>query len=169
MKKKLIFLISLTVISIFSFSQNKKKIIRSISVSFNTTANDKAKDSYLDISFYYLEEDSTYDDFGDGVVARQFASKEKIGGYWAVNSLNTVKLNLLVQKFDIEQHNDMKMELYFHTKNNDVWEFDYTVDMVYSDENGKIKTYKKEYTHQRLSQFSYNIKSNFMESFLNQK
>lgn len=130
---------------------------------FNTTTNEKAADSKLDIYIFYLEEQEINDDWDEGYHAVHIASKEKIGGNWKGQSSNKIKLDILVPGLDLEQHNDAELELRFYSNNGNTWQFDFILEIEYVDEAGKTKKISKEYKNQRLSQFSYKIEKKIFE------
>ncbi|MDN3657839.1 hypothetical protein QWZ08_19460 [Ferruginibacter paludis] len=142
--KKLILTVALG-IALFSltFAQTSKKEIRSVSVTFNTTSNDKDHDTYLDVYLNYHD----YQDNTDYYVAK----KNGIGGHWNNGSSNNVTLDM-AGKLDLEQHRDALIKLHISPNGNDKWEFDYTVNIVYVDEDGNARTLTKEFKGKILTQ-----------------
>jgi hypothetical protein len=142
--KKLTLTLTL-IIGLFSlaFAQAKKKELRSVSVTFNTTTNDKDHDTYLDVYLEYHD----YEDNTDYYIAK----KTGIGGHWNDHSSNTVTLDL-AGKYDLENYKNAFLKLHISPNGNDKWEFDYIVNVTYVDENGNSKTLTKEYKGKVLTQ-----------------
>ena len=95
--------------------------VTAISVTFDTTTNDKDHDTYLDISVFNNK----------GVI---LANKSGIGGHWDDHSTNIVSLDLknALLKSQVPAG---QVNLVIHPNGNDKWEFNYHIDIYYSDGN----------------------------------
>jgi hypothetical protein len=93
--------------------------IVSVSATFDTTTNDKDHDTYLDISV----------ENNRGVL---MANKTGIGGHWNDHSTNQVALDLknALKKSEVPAGT---IKLAIHPNGNDKWEFNYRIDIAYSD------------------------------------
>ena len=136
---------SIFIIGIVSltFAQTKKKEIRSITIAFNTTTNDKDHDTYLDVYLNFHD----YQDNTDYYIAK----KTGIGGHWNDHSSNVITLDLS-GKYDLENYKNAFMKLHISPNGNDKWEFDYIVNITYVDENNNSRTLTKEYKGKVLTQ-----------------
>ena len=142
--KKLLSLVSIVLLLHgHGFAQEKKKLIRNISVIFNTTTNDKDHDTYLSV---YLN----MHDYNDNV-DYYLAKKEGIGGHWNDHSENTVTLDL-AGDYDLEKYKNAFVKLVISPNGNDKWEFNYTVKITYVDENNQSRTLTKEFSGKVLTQ-----------------
>src|SRR5262249_22578285 len=87
--------------------------------TFDTTTNDKDHDTYLDVSVYNNR----------GMLIAQLTG---IGGHWNDHSTNVVNLDLKnkIKRSDVPAG---RVTLTIHPNGNDKWEFNYHVDLNYSD------------------------------------
>ena len=143
MKKLIIVMFFALVSNSVVFAQAKRKLIRNVTVTFNTTTNDKDHDTYLSVYF------NTHD-YADNV-DYFLAKKEGIGGHWNNNSVNTVTLDL-AGEYDLENYKNAFFRLTISPNGNDKWEFNYTVNVTYVDENNQSHTITKEFAGKILTQ-----------------
>ena len=101
--------------------QADEPVVTSVTATFDTTTNDKDHDTYLDVSVYNNR----------NVL---IAQKTGIGGHWNDHSTNTVTLDLknALKKSQIPAGN---VRLAIHPNGNDKWEFNYHIDITYSDDS----------------------------------
>ena len=93
--------------------------VQSVSATFDTTTNDKDHDTYLDVAVYN----------NGGVL---IADKTGIGGHWNDHTTNVVSLDLknALSKPDVPAG---AVRLDIHPNGNDKWEFNYHIDITWSD------------------------------------
>jgi hypothetical protein len=94
-------------------------VVTSVTAQFDTTTNDKDHDTYLDVQVFNNR-------------GTLIAQKTGIGGHWNDHSSNTVALDLsnALEKKDVPAG---KARLTIHPNGNDKWEFNYHIDITYSD------------------------------------
>ena len=143
MKKLLIAVGILCAFAVQVGAQTKQKKVRNVEVIFNTTTNDKDHDTYLYVSL-------NVHDFSDNA-DYYLAKKEGIGGHWNDHSTNSVTLDL-AGDYDLEKYKNAFMKLHISTNGNDKWEFNYTVKIIYVDENGQSHTLAKDFNGKVLTQ-----------------
>jgi hypothetical protein len=125
--------------AVFVPSKGEKRIsadepyVISVSAQFDTTTNDKDHDTLLDVSVFN----------NTGIL---IAQKTGIGGHWNDHTSAVVSLDLknALGKSKVPAG---RVDLAIHPNGNDKWEFNYHIDIVYSDSsvtekpfNGKVLT-----------------------------
>ena len=91
----------------------------SVSATFDTTTNDKDHDTDLDVNVYNNQ----------GVL---LAARTGIGGHWNDHSTHIVSLDLK-NALPKPQVPAGSVRLDIHPNGNDKWEFNYHIDLTYSD------------------------------------
>jgi len=93
--------------------------VSNVSATFDTTTNDKDHDTYLDVTVYNNR----------GTI---IAQKTGIGGHWNDHSTHVVALDLknALHKSEIPGGT---ITLTIHPNGNDKWEFNFHIDLTYSD------------------------------------
>jgi hypothetical protein len=101
--------------------QADEPVVTQVTATFDTTTNDKDHDTLLDVSVYNNR----------NVL---IAQKTGIGGHWNDHSSNTVTLDLknALKKSQIPAGS---VRLVIHPNGNDKWEFNYHIDITYSDDS----------------------------------
>lgn len=94
-------------------------VIVSVTATFDTTTNDKDHDTYLDVSVFNNR-------------GTLIATKSGIGGHWNDHSTNVVGLDLrnALKKSEVPAGT---VKLAIHPNGNDKWEFNYHIEIAYSD------------------------------------
>ena len=94
-------------------------VLTGVEVHFDTTDNDKDEDTLLDVTLL------TYRDV-------PMASKRGISGHFNNNSSNTFTLDI-ENAIDRSQVPAAKVELAIHPNGDDKWDFNYDIDLNWSD------------------------------------
>jgi hypothetical protein len=93
--------------------------VQSVTAVFDTTTNNKNADTCLDVSVY-------------NNVGVLIAQKNCVTGHWNNNSTNSVVLDLK-NGLDKSQVPAGSVRLDIHPNGNDKWEFNYHIDIFWSD------------------------------------
>ena len=113
-----------TGIQVLPSSQKRAKdepYVSGVSATFDTTTNDKDHDTYLDVSVFNNQ----------GIL---IAQKTGIGGHWNDHSTHVVSLDLK-NALGKSKVPGGRVDLAIHTNGNDKWEFNYHIDITYSDQS----------------------------------